>query len=79
MGVCVFFQELKNTGHCLITVGTTNFDDLLCVILSEPKRFSQILAKKLQVKTLTIQFGGTSKLKQEDFKELKDCLNKVRN
>jgi len=65
----------KEGYHCLVTVGTTNFDELMKSLFDQKELFASGL-KKQNIKTLTLQIGGTSSLSTKDFEPLKKALSK---
>jgi len=70
-------EKISKEGyHCLITVGTTNFDALMRSLFEQKELFATGL-KKQNISSLTLQIGGTSTLnKDSDFKPLIKELKK---
>ena len=66
----------KEGYHCLVTVGTTNFDELMKSLFDQKELFASGL-KKQNIRTLTLQIGGTSALSKKDFEPLIKALSKV--
>jgi UDP-N-acetylglucosamine transferase subunit ALG13 len=66
---------VKEGYHCLVTVGTTNFDALMTSLFDQKDIFASGL-KKQNIRTLTLQIGNTTTLSKKDFEPLVSALKK---
>eukprot|EP00750_Incisomonas_marina_P006848 INCI14728.6.p1 GENE.INCI14728.6~~INCI14728.6.p1 ORF type:complete len:533 (-),score=77.86 INCI14728.6:1486-3084(-) len=63
-------QGSNETGkHCLITVGTTNFDELIKLLDASAASFAKALAQN-GITSLTVQRGGTSQFRPKALENL---------